>query len=238
MVATGACPTDTTAASLWPCAVACTNAEPVPTAVASPVVALTVTTAALVVDHVTGMPVRTAPPASRSTAVNCCVPPAVSDADGGETSTESTEVDAATVMVAESERGPLLAMMDVTPSLTAVTSPVFVTVATALLRLDQLTARGLLPGDASDAVSWTWSPTSSVYEVMPLGAVTRMLGSSGTRARASTGRLGSHAVATSVAGMEMASAMAMSHGGVVRGELRCMGGPPVVGDRRAQSGSV
>jgi hypothetical protein len=74
-------------------------------------------------------------------------------------------VRASTSTVALSAPTPLVARMRALPPATAVTSPLAVTVATAGLDDDHVIARGLRPDVASEALSCTVSPTSSVSAV-------------------------------------------------------------------------
>src|SRR5512146_338508 len=73
-----------------PSDVAVIVAVPAPVAVTRPLVS-TVATAVSLVDHVTMRSVSTLPFASLVVAVNCCVPPTMSDAADGETVTVATE---------------------------------------------------------------------------------------------------------------------------------------------------
>jgi hypothetical protein len=94
----------------------------------------------LLVDQVTGRPVKVLPLASSSAAVNCCVAPVKMLAVLGVTATEATG--AITVTVALPVIPSLVAAMVAVPAATAVTMPEgLFTVATAMLLVDHVTER-------------------------------------------------------------------------------------------------
>jgi hypothetical protein len=93
------------AVPVFPSLVAVIVADPAATPVATPVFVSIEATPALLVDHVTVLPVSVLPAASFSVAANCCVPPIPIVADGGATVTELTGAGgaAATVSVSDFE---------------------------------------------------------------------------------------------------------------------------------------
>lgn len=130
----------TVALPVWPSLVALmVTGPPTATAVTSP--PDTVATALFDDDQMIERPVSMLPAASRVVAESCTTAPGVSDGDVGETLTLATG-GGITVTVAD----PSCPSLDATivtgpPMLTAVTSPVDDTVATALLVDDQVTVR-------------------------------------------------------------------------------------------------
>jgi hypothetical protein len=122
----------------FPSLVAVIVALPAATAVASPVPD-TVAAAVLLDAHVIVRPVSVFPDASFSVAVNCCVPPACSDADAGDSVTVATG--ACTVMLDVPVFPSLVAVMVAVPAATAVTRPELDVVATLLLLVDHVTVR-------------------------------------------------------------------------------------------------
>ena len=98
----------------------------------------TLTTALLVLDHVTDCPVTALPLASVRFAVSCCVAPATMLLEPGLTLTELT-APAATVSEEEPDAPPAAAVIVALPACLAVTAPLEDTVATALLELDHAT---------------------------------------------------------------------------------------------------
>src|SRR5439155_771672 len=101
---------------------------------------LTVATAVLELDHVTVRPESGFPPASLGVPVSCTVWPACTDAEGGVTSTVATGT-----FVTVTDEVPLLpslvAVIVAEPGVTPETSPLLLTVATAVLELDHVTVR-------------------------------------------------------------------------------------------------
>src|SRR5207249_6805256 len=118
---------------------------------------LTVATAVLELDHVTVRPESAFPPASLGVPVSCTVWPACTDAEGGVTSTVATGT-----FVTVTDEVPLfpslVAVIVAVPGVTPDTSPLLLTVATAMLELDHVTVRpesGLPPASFGVAVSCT-----------------------------------------------------------------------------------
>ena len=107
-------------------------AVPGETAATTPVVAEIVATVVLSELHAIALPVRTFPFASRAVAVACEVPTEVIEAGESATVMEATEA-GVTVTVAAPVLLSLVAMMFAVPAVTAVTTPVCETVATAEL---------------------------------------------------------------------------------------------------------
>src|SRR3989441_59933 len=134
-------------------------AAPNPTAVTSPLPP-TVATAVLLLAHVTTRPDSGAPLASFGVAVSCSVCPTCRLAAAGLTSTDPT--DALLTVTLDVPLWPsLVAVMVVEPIATPVTSPLALTVATALFELVHATARpfsGLPFASFGVAVSWTVPP--------------------------------------------------------------------------------
>src|SRR5207244_8879355 len=101
---------------------------------------LTVATAVLELDHVTVRPERGAPLASFGVAVSCTVWPACTEAEGGVTSTVATGT--FVTLIDEVPLFPsLVAVIVAVPGVTPDTSPLLLTVATAVLELDHVTVR-------------------------------------------------------------------------------------------------
>src|SRR5437773_2776571 len=119
---------------LLPSLVAVIVAEPTATAVTRPL-ALTVATAVLLLDQVTTRPVPVAPVESWVTAESCRVPPTNRLAEAGLTVKEATGT-RDTVMAAVPLLPSLVAVIVAEPAATAVTNPLLLTVATAVLLLD------------------------------------------------------------------------------------------------------
>jgi hypothetical protein len=146
-----------------PSLVAVMLALPAATPVTTPVV-LTVATEVLSEDHVTDRPTRTFPAPSFVVAVACVVLPTPIIEDPTDTVTEATDAEM-TVTVADPVLPSLVAVMPAVPTLTAVTSPVVDTVATAGLLDNQLTARPVrtLPlASLVAAVAWVVEPITTV----------------------------------------------------------------------------
>ena len=127
------------AVPLLPSLVAVMVAEPAVTPVTRPV-ALTVATAVLLLPHVTTRPVSVLPAESLVTADSCLVPPIAMLAAAGPTVTEATGT-IMTLMVAVPLLPSLVAVIVTEPTVTPVTKPVPLTVATARLLLAHVTAR-------------------------------------------------------------------------------------------------
>src|SRR5437588_2812954 len=138
-VATGTFVTVTDEVPLFPSLVAVIVAEPGVTPETRPPL-LTVATAVLELDHVTVRPESGAPFASFGVAASCTVWPACTDAEGGVTSTVATGT-----FVTVTDEVPLLpslvAVIVAVPGVTPDTSPLLLTVATAVLELDHVTVR-------------------------------------------------------------------------------------------------
>src|SRR5437870_9487813 len=117
----------------------------------------TVATAVWELDHVTVRPESGAPFASLGGAVSCTVWPACTDAEGGVTSTVATGT--FVTVTAEVPLFPsLVAVIVAVPGVTPDTSPLLLTVATAVLELDHVTVRpesGVPPASFGVAVSCT-----------------------------------------------------------------------------------
>src|SRR5207249_4195137 len=124
---------------LLPSLVAVIVAEPAVTPVASPLPP-TVATALLLLAQVTVRPLSGFPFASFGVAASCTVWPACTDAVAGLTVTDATST-VLTVIVAVPPCPSLVAVIIAEPAVTPVTSPLPLTVATAVLLLAQLTAR-------------------------------------------------------------------------------------------------
>src|SRR5205809_312061 len=137
--ATGTVLTVTVAGPLCPSQVAVIVAAPAATAVTSPL-ALTVATAVLPLDQVTVRPGSELPFASCGVAVSCTVCPTCTDAVAGFTVTDATGT-VLTVIVALPLCPSLVAVIVAEPAAPPVTSPLALTVATAVLLLAQVTAR-------------------------------------------------------------------------------------------------
>src|SRR5438552_6627287 len=138
-VATGTFVTVTDEVPLLPSLVAVIVAVPGVTPDTSPLL-LTVATDVLELDHVTIRPESGFPPASLGVPVSCTVWPACTDAEGGVTSTVATGT-----FVTVIDEVPLLpslvAVIVAVPGVTPDTSPLLLTVAAAVLELDQVTVR-------------------------------------------------------------------------------------------------
>src|SRR5437660_9005433 len=138
----GAPPDDVTvmaAVPLFPSLVALIVMEPGVTPLTRPLV-LTVATAVLELDHVTVRPESGFPPASLGVPVSCTVWPACTEAVGGVTATGVpgalvTGVDEVALLPS------LVAVIVAVPGVTPDTSPLLLTVATAVLELDHVTVR-------------------------------------------------------------------------------------------------
>jgi hypothetical protein len=138
-VATGASVTVILACPETPPLVATTFALPAPTAVATPEL-LTVATAVFELVHVIVRPVSTFPLASFNTAVACVVCPVVKLLEPNDTVTDATGT-AVTVRLDWPVIPSLVATMLALPTLTAVTSPELLTVATAVFELVHVIVR-------------------------------------------------------------------------------------------------
>src|SRR6266699_3727705 len=165
--ATGTVATVTAAVPLCPSLAAVIVAAPTPIGVTSPL-AFTVATPALLLAHVTVRPVSGLPFPSSGVAVNCVVAPTRTVVDAGLTTTRATGTGGggvwdSTVIAAESFLLPLDAMMKPWPACRPRTTPVWLTLASALIALVQFSPRGgWLLFMTTVADSWTLSPTSTV----------------------------------------------------------------------------
>src|SRR5947209_2194288 len=139
--ATGTGVTVTAAVPLFPSLVAVIVAAPAAAPVTSPV-AFTVATAWLLLVHVTVRPLSGLPLASCGVAVSCAVWPTWTLAVAGFTATEATG-GGFTVIAAVPLLPSLEAVIVAEPAATAVTRPLALTVATAVLPLVHVTARPL-----------------------------------------------------------------------------------------------
>src|SRR5439155_885243 len=158
----GAPPDDVTvmaAVPLFPSLVALIVTEPGVTPLTRPLV-LTAAIDVLELDHVTVRPESGFPPASLGVAVSCTVWPACTEAEGGDTSTVATGT-----FVTVTDEVPLfpslVAVIVAVPGVTPETSPLLLTVATAVLELDHVTVRpesGVPPASFGVAVSCTVWP--------------------------------------------------------------------------------
>src|SRR5881396_1768634 len=158
--ATGTVLTLTAARPPCPPLVAVIVAAPAVTPVTSPP-ALTVATAVLLLPQLTGRPDNGLPLASFEVAVSCTVWPTCTDAVPGLTVTDATGT-VLTVIVAVPLCPSLVAVIVAAPAVTPVTTPLPLTVATAVLLLAQLTARpdnGLPFASLGVAASCTVWPT-------------------------------------------------------------------------------
>src|SRR6266516_2735425 len=163
--ATGTC--TTVMADVPPCAslVAVIVAAPASFPVTSPL-ALTVAAAVLLDTQVTVRPVRVLPFASLRVAVSCTVWPSFTLADAGATATEATAT-CTTVMAAVPLCPSAVAVIVATPAATPDTTPLELTVATAVLLLDQLMTRpesGVPLASFGVAVSGTVCPTCTLAD--------------------------------------------------------------------------
>src|SRR5438132_1134515 len=164
----GAPPDDVTvmaAVPLFPSPVAVIVTEPGVTPETRPPLP-TVATVVLELDHVTVRPESGFPPASFGVAVSCTVWPACTDAEGGVTSTDATGT--GVTVIAEVPLLPsLVAVIVAVPGVTPDTSPLLLTVATAVLELDHVTVRpesGFPPASLGVAVSCTVWPACTDAE--------------------------------------------------------------------------
>src|SRR6184192_2207479 len=155
-VATGTFVTLIDEVPLFASLVAVIVADPGVTPETSPLL-LTAATAVLELDHVTVRPESGAPLASFGVAVSCTVWPACTDAEGGVTSTLATGT-----FVTVTDEVPLVpslvAVIVAVPGVTPETSPLLLTVATAVLELDHVTVRpesGFPPASFGVEVSCT-----------------------------------------------------------------------------------
>src|SRR6266516_6034893 len=137
--ATGTVLTVIVAVPLCPSEIAVIVAEPAATPVTSPL-ALTVATAVLPLAQVIVRPVRVLPFASLGVAASCTVWPTCTDAVAGFTVTDATGT-VLTVMVAPPLCPSDVAAIVADPAATPLTTPLVLTVATAVLPLDQVIAR-------------------------------------------------------------------------------------------------
>src|SRR6266568_3300026 len=163
--ATGALLTVMLALPLWPSLVAVMVAEPVATAVTSPL-ELTVATAPFELVHATLRPVSGVPFASFGIAVSCTVPPVGRLVAAGVTATDATGT-VVTVIVAVPLWPSLVAVIVAEPAAALVTSPPAFTVATALLPLTHVTTRpesGLPLASLGVAASCTVCPACTVAD--------------------------------------------------------------------------
>src|SRR5437879_2339908 len=164
----GAPPDDVTvmaAVPLFPSLVALIVMEPGVTPLTRPLV-LTVATAVLELDHVTVRPESGAPPEFCGVAVSCTVWPACTEAEGGVTSTDATGT--FVTVIDEVPLFPsLVAVIVAEPGMTPETSPLLLTVATAVLELDHVTVRpesGFPPASLGVPVSCTVWPACTEAE--------------------------------------------------------------------------
>src|SRR5213080_1316178 len=160
--ATGTVLTVTVAVPLCPSLVAVIVAAPAVTPVTSPP-ALTVATAVLLLPQLTGRPDNGLPLASFEVAASCTVWPTCTDAVPGLTVTDATGT-VLTVIVVVPLCPSLVAVIVAAPAVTPVTTPLPLTVATAVLLLPQLTGRpdnGLPLASFGVAVSCTVWPTGT-----------------------------------------------------------------------------
>src|SRR6266516_4028233 len=137
--ATGTVLTVIVALPLCPSLVAVIVAEPAAPPVTSPL-ALTVATAVLLLAHVTVRPANRLPFASFGVAVSCTVWPTCTDAEAGLTVTDATGT-VLSVIAAVPLFPSLVAVIVADPAATPLTTPLALTVATAVLPLDQVIAR-------------------------------------------------------------------------------------------------
>src|SRR5689334_18419295 len=131
--------TVTAAVPVFPSLVAVIVADPAPAAVTNPLLE-TVATEPLLVDQVTGRPLRMLPFASFVVAVSWAVCPTVRLAVAGLTVTDATGV-LETVTLAVPVFPSLVAVIVAVPAFPAVTNPVPLTLATLPLSLDHVTVR-------------------------------------------------------------------------------------------------
>src|SRR5205823_1645170 len=147
---------------LFPSLVAVIVAVPAAFPVTSPL-AVTVATAVLLLPQLTGRPDNGLPLASFEVAVSCTVWPTCTDAVPGLTVTDATGT-VLTVIAAVPLCPSLVAVIVAAPAVTPVTTPLPLTVATAVLLLPQLTGRpdsGLPLASFGVAASCTVWPTGT-----------------------------------------------------------------------------
>src|SRR2546429_39054 len=144
---------------LCPSLVAVMVADPVATAVTTPL-PLTRAIVVSLLDHVTACPDKTLPLASLIVAVSCAVCPTDTVADDDVTVTEATGA-FVTVTAAVPLWPSLAAVIVAEPAATPLTRPVLLTVAAAVLLLDQVTVLPVstFPAESNVvAVSWRVCP--------------------------------------------------------------------------------
>src|SRR5256886_93027 len=141
---------------LLPSLVAVIVADPGVTPETRPLL-LTAATDVLELDHVTVRPESGFPPASLGVAVSCTVWPACTEAEGGVTSTDATGT-----VVTVTDEVPLfpslVAVIVADPGGTPETSPLLLTVATAVLEVDHVTVRpesAVPPASFGVAAGWS-----------------------------------------------------------------------------------
>src|SRR6266516_531611 len=161
-------PEDNNNHPLFPSLVAVMVAEPVASAVTSPL-ALTVAAFMLLLVHVTVRPVSTLPFASFSVAVNWTVLPTLMLADAGVTVTVATG-GGFTVIDAVPLLPSLVAVIVTDPTATPVTSPLPETGATVGSLLVQVTVRPLkgLPSASSGVAVSCWVPPTRIVAAVGL----------------------------------------------------------------------
>src|SRR5439155_564035 len=172
--ATGTSVTVAVAVALFPSLVAVMVAEPAATPVTTPTVAwllaVTVATAALLVDHVTTRQLRGLPLASRGVAVSCTACPTAALTAAGLRLTDATGT-GFTVTAALPVLPSLVAVIVTAPAATPVTSPVEETVAVAGALDVQVITRpeSTLPAASLGlAASCTVAPTSTSTVAAPV----------------------------------------------------------------------
>src|SRR6266702_2816067 len=176
--ATGTVLTVMVAPPLCPSDVAVIVADPAATPLTTPL-ALTVATAVLPLDQVIARPESELPFASFGVAVSCIVWPTCTDAVAGVTVTDATGT-VLTVIVAVPLCPSDVAVIVAEPAATPVTSPLALTVATAVLPLDQLIVRpeSELPfasfGVAASCIVWP-AGTDAVGTVVTVSAAVPLL---------------------------------------------------------------
>jgi len=164
-VATGTGVTVILAVPLCPSLVAVIVAAPVATAVTSPV-EFTLAVAVLLLDQLMVRPESGLPFASFGVAVSCTVCPTCTLADAGLTATDATGT-LLTVILDEPLCPSEVAVIVATPAATPDTTPLELTVATAVLLLDQLMTRpesGVPLASFGVAVSGTVCPTCTLAD--------------------------------------------------------------------------
>src|SRR5882762_3368155 len=145
------------AVPLLPSLAAVIVADPTATPATRPLL-FTVATCALLLDHVTRRPVSVVPAASLTTAANCWVAPTPILADAGLTATEATGT-VVIVIAAVAVLPSLVAVIAADPTVTAVTSPLALTVATVGALLDHVTERS---GSTMPVESWAVAVSCTV----------------------------------------------------------------------------